>query len=827
MKRFSSIVLIVLLFLNVTNSNLISANVINQDNIRVVYTDFSKPNSPDTSLKEMPSLTFTQELTWDKGNIITVLPHKKRQTMLGVGGALTESAVSVINSLPEAGKQQIYDAYFSSQGSQYSLVRTHIGSCDFSTHEYTYAPDKEESIATNLENFSIADDEEDIIPAIKKALSYNSNIKVFAAPWAPPAWMKVSGKRYGDGVINVGSISTQPNHMDPKYYALYAKYFVKYIQAFKNHGIDIYSISLQNEAQNNPDWEACYWPSKEAITFIGSHLGPQLESAGLGHVKLLIWDWDKQEGALGKGDGFLTFNRTLLSSEAAPYIDGVAFHWYGPANLVDEMLKRPTWAIDDFVNIQTLRNEYPNKLFIASEGCQEKGPWLESIEPAKRYVFDMINDFQVGTDAWIDWNMVLNTQGGPLHNVQNYCHAPIMVNQTNNQITYNPAYYVLKHLSRFVRPGDVKIDTLSTIDTYKDEKGLHQVAFLDKETGKIKLIVGNITTKEQAFAIREGGRIATTSIPASTIATFEFDAGIATSYNASLNGPSLASTYEDNPVHDYRPYNAFDGNMTTRWASKWDSDQEWLQVDLGKELAIAGLDMDWQWGWKNDYAIQVSSDGTNWIPIKQVNGSQTLTNQVGDHYPITLSFAPVNGRYVRLQGIKNRQGYGYSIYNMNVITCETNEAYTIRNDVAVNKPSSASSYETNLLYNYRPSSAFDTDTNTRWASNWNTPNEWIQVDLEQSQMISGVLLNWEWGWKNIYDLQISTDGINWNTITRIDGSPDGKGTTWNNPAGNRQIIRVNFVPVEGRYMKMQGVQNKQGYGYSLYDFKVFTLMKDE
>lgn len=110
MKRFLSIVLIISLFLTVTNSNIINANINNQDNIRVVYSDFSKPNSPDASLKEMPPLTFTQELTWDKGNIMTVLPQKKRQTMLGIGGALTESAISVINGLPEAGKQQIYDA---------------------------------------------------------------------------------------------------------------------------------------------------------------------------------------------------------------------------------------------------------------------------------------------------------------------------------------------------------------------------------------------------------------------------------------------------------------------------------------------------------------------------------------------------------------------------------------------------------------------------------------------------------------------------------------------------------------------------------------------
>lgn len=676
MQRKISLIMVILLFYNLLSIPCVQAEQDTVNEIKVWESYFG--DGEKYALKKMDSLYFSKSGTWGKGNVINVLSHETDQTMIGIGGALTESAVSVINSLPSDKQQEIYDAYYDESGAEYSIVRTHIGSCDFSVGEYSYAPTE----TTDLSNFSIDPDMDDIIPALKKALSYNGDIKIFAAPWAPPGWMKYSGIRYGNGDgggINAGSVSTTPNHMLPEYYPLYAKYFVEYLKAYKKEGIDFYSISLQNEAQNNPDWEACYWTIDSTIDFITNHLGPSIDTEGFQDVNLLVWDWDKQEGAIGKGDGFITFNETLLQSSAADYIDGIAFHWYGPLDIADEIVKRPTWAVDDFKNIAYFHQNYPTKLLIATEGCQEKGPWLNSIEPAKRYVFDMINDFKVGTAGWIDWNMVLNTSGGPLHRETNYCHAPIMVDTSTNDIIYNPAYYVFKHMSRTIRPNEVRVNTESTSRTYRKgdvttvfddkdyefTKGLHEVAFQDKETGRIKLIVGNISSEIQECVIREGGRYVTTAIKPYTLVTFSIEPTANTDYHTAIHS-AAASSYEHNPIHDYSPISAIDGDIKTRWASDWKDDEN-ITFDLGEEKDITGIDLLWENGWSNEYDILVSRDSVNWEAAQLVKGNQMDIYEIDGMHPTTINFSPVSGRYIMLKGIKRNQSYGYSLYEVQII----------------------------------------------------------------------------------------------------------------------------------------------------------------
>ncbi|MCT4597808.1 MAG: discoidin domain-containing protein [Vallitalea sp.] len=679
MRKKLSLVIVTLLVVNLFSITAVYAeNAKNQVNEIQVWESYFGEGEK-YALKKMDSLYFTDSGAWGKGNVINILSHELDQKMIGIGGALTESAVSVINSLPADKQQEIYDAYYDESGANYSIVRTHIGSCDFSTSEYTYAPTE----TSDLSNFSIDPDKDDIIPAIKRALTYNAYLKVFAAPWAPPGWMKHSGIRYGNGDgsgINAGSVSSIPNHILPKYYPLYAKYFVEYLKAYKEEGIDFYSISVQNEAQNNPNWEACTWSINTTIDFISNHLGPRLNEEGFEDVKLLVWDWDKQEGAVGKGDGFISFNKALLQSSASKYIDGIGFHWYGPLDLADEIVKRPTWAVDDFKNIAYFHKNYPNTLLVATEGCQEKGPWLNSLDPAKRYVFDMINDFKFGTTGWIDWNIVLNTSGGPLHRETNYCHAPMMVDTTNNNIIYNPAYYVFKHMSRTIRPNEVRVETESTSRTYRKgdvttvfddkdyefTKGLHEVAFLDNETGRIKLVVGNISNKVQECVIREGGRYVTTSIKPYTLVTFSIAPTLDIDYNAASNKSATASSYESNPFHDYSPSQAIDGDTDTRWASDWE-DEESITIDLGEEKSVVGVDLLWENGWTNEYEILVSSNNTNWTTAKHVNGSNMDIIEIDDMYPTTINFAPVTGRYVMLKGVNRNQSYGYSLYEMQIV----------------------------------------------------------------------------------------------------------------------------------------------------------------
>lgn len=784
------------------------------NNIEVYHSKINVGTNDKESYQKVKDIQFGYDLVSDKENVITVLPERKDQIMEGIGGAMTEASAYVIGTLPQDKQEDIYSRFFDADKAAFSMVRTNIGSCDFSSHTYDYAPDKARSIATKLDNFSIKEDEKDLIPALQKTLAHNPKAKIYSAPWAPPAWMKVSGDRMGDDLLNAGSITTKQNHLDPQYYSLYATYLIKYLQAYKAKGIPIYNLSLQNETQNNADWESCYWTIPQSVDFIQHHLGPRLEAAGFGDMELMIWDWDRQEGSLGKGDGFISYNRGVLNSGAGKYVDSIGFHWYGPINFMNN----GQGGLQDYHNINTLHKEYPNIKLYGSEACQGLGG---TEGPARRYIYDIVNDIRAGANGWMDWNLVLDSKGGPVK-VPNNCFAPIMVDIPTQKVTVRPEYYALKHLSRTIRPGDRKIFSAVAKEPYQKENQLLNVAFLDKDTGKEKLIVANTTKGTKDFYIREGGRVAKVTLPGSTIATYIITPGAKANYNASLNGYAKASAYEDNPVNDYRPYKAFDGNIGTRWASDWNKDNQWIQVDLGLPMTVTGVDLIWEWGFKNEYAIQVSEDGVNWITAKVMDGNKTFTNTERNPYEVNIGFQPIYGRYVRMQGIKNKQGYGYSLYVMRVIASGANANYKLDDTSAINKPCKASDYEGNLINDYRPERAFDRDVNSRWASGW-SDNQWIQVDLQQNKKIAGVLLNWEWGWKNIYEIQVSDDGVNWKTVTRIDGSPDGKGTTWNNPTGNREVIRINFEPVEGRYVKMKGIKNKQGYGYSLYDFKVYTL----
>ena len=236
----------------------------------------------------LPDLQFEKADTAQSSGYVKVYPDEKRQTFLGVGGAMTESAAYNLQKLSKEQQEEVYEAYFGESGAKYSVLRSTIGSADFSTRSYSYNDTEEPD--PDLKNFSIEKDWDYIIPAIQKAQSYRPDIKFFAAPWAPPAWMKNSGVRRGQ--TGTAGLNFVDNSVKPEYYKSYANYLVKYIQEYEKVGIDVYSLSMQNEAQNNPKWEAATWSTDAVIDFVGNYLGPALEENQL-DPQLLIWDWDK------------------------------------------------------------------------------------------------------------------------------------------------------------------------------------------------------------------------------------------------------------------------------------------------------------------------------------------------------------------------------------------------------------------------------------------------------------------------------------------------------------------------------------------------------
>ena len=400
---------------------------------------------------------------------------QKKQTILGFGGAFTEASAYVYSKLNNKKKNEIINAYFGKNGNQYNFARTHINSCDFSLGNYAYS---EKSGDIELDNFSIDRDKKWLIPFIK-ACTKNARDPVFilASPWSPPAWMKTNGEMNNGGkLIN-------------KYQSTWAEYYCKYIFEYEKEGIDIWGISVQNEPMAKQTWDSCIYTSEEERDFIKNHLGPALEKNNLMGKKLVIWDHNR--------DIMVERASTILNDEkASKYVWGTGFHWYNG---------------DHFDAVQEVHDKFPDKNLIFTEGCQENGPHIGSWALGERYATSIINDLNRWTVAWIDWNLILNEDGGPNH-VNNLCSAPIIVDTKKQDILYQSSYYYLGHFSRFIKRGDkiIKTDldsdnllalsslnnkgTINTIVMNKKEETLGFKYVSEKENEKILLPPRSIIT---------------------------------------------------------------------------------------------------------------------------------------------------------------------------------------------------------------------------------------------------------------------------------------------------------------------------------------------
>ena len=602
--------------------------------------------------QELQYLPFERIDATESSGYVKVYPEETRQTMLGVGGAITESAAYNIQKLSAEEQNEVYEAYFGENGARYSVLRSTIGSADFSTRSYSYNDTEEPD--PELENFSIEKDFDYIIPAIQEIQMRRPDIKFFAAPWAPPAWMKNSGVRRGQ--TGTAGLNFVDNSVKPEYYESYAQYFVKYIQAYKDLGIDVYCLSMQNETQNNPKWEAATWSTDAVIDFVGNHLGPALEASGL-DTQLVIWDWDKGNDPMHH-DGFVDFNTTVLSNEnARQYIDGIAFHWYA-GDVWHEIQGVPMWS-EDFYSLDEVKAQFPDIHLYATEACQEKGPWFGSFDPADRYIYDILNDFEHGTETWIDWNLVLDKDGGPTQGVVNQCHAPIMLDE-NNQICYQPSYYILKQISRTVQPGTVSIKTTTDADIAK-------TAVIDEE-GNISVMLGNVTDTEQTISVVDKDRAVPVTLQPHSLTTVTFQDdyhpgnGINPDLNDGLVKPihAVASTFEKNPVFNYQAESAVDDNPRTRWASDW-TDEESITFELLSRSNVSGIQLKFENGYDASYDILVSDDGESFELMKHVELGEMTDPDV------TIRFEPRKARFVKLQGVQRNDEYGYSIYEASVI----------------------------------------------------------------------------------------------------------------------------------------------------------------
>jgi len=414
---------------------------------------------------------------------VFVDPAKTFQTFIGIGGAITDASAETFAKLSKAKQQEFLSAYYSTDnGIGYTLARTNIQSCDFSSGSYSYVTEGDAA----LKSFSIAHDEKFKIPLIKQAIAAaGGNIPLYVSPWSPPAFMKDN-----NSVLQGGRLL-------PQFRQSWANFYVKFIQEYEKRGIPVWGLSVQNEPMAKQRWESCIYTAEDERDFIKENLGPTLAKHGMSDKKLIAWDHNRD----------LIFQRASVimgDPDAAKYVWGFGFHWY------------ETWtgSAMQFENVKRVNESYPDKNLIFTEGCKElfNLTKVNDWSLGERYGLSMVNDFNSGTSAWTDWNILLDERGGPNH-VGNFCFAPIHADTRTGELIYTNAYYYLGHFSKFVRPGARRIGSASNRDK------LQTTAFRN-EDGKIVVVVLNLSDDKLDYQLWIAGQAAkTTSLPHS-ISTF-------------------------------------------------------------------------------------------------------------------------------------------------------------------------------------------------------------------------------------------------------------------------------------------------------------------
>jgi len=451
-------------------------------------------------------LTKVSGFTPEKNSsIIKLDPDQKFQKITGFGGSFTEASASLLNRLSKDKRDTVIQAYFSEKGANYSLTRTHMNSCDFSLSQYSYSPVEDD---IHLEHFTIKEDQEDLIPMIKDALKVSKDgFKIIASPWTAAPWMKDNNAWVGGKLL-------------PKYYDTWALFFSKYINAYKKEGIDIWGFTVENEPLgNNSNWESMHFSPDEMTNFVQNHLGPKLEK-DTHQVKILGFDQNRED--------LKEWVDSMYQIEASSnYFDGTAIHWY--ASTYEVYAKELLYA----------HNKAPSKYLIQTEACidsqipvwkddawywrkeatdwgfdwaQEKDKHLHpKYAPVNRYARDIIGCLNNWVDGWVDWNMVLDTQGGP-NWFKNWCIAPVIVDPKKDEVYFTPLYYTMAHFSKYIRP-DATVIGLENSDIEL------KVTAAENTDGSIAVVVFNEGTTQKSFKLSLGENESTITISAQAIQT--------------------------------------------------------------------------------------------------------------------------------------------------------------------------------------------------------------------------------------------------------------------------------------------------------------------
>lgn len=505
-----------------------------------------------------PNVTFSKQPATSSVQI-TIEPERKKQTIVGIGSSFTESSAFVLAHLEPEARAEVMKKIYSAEGANFSLTRTPIGATDFSVEgQWSYADVagdaelKHFTIEEDKNGFSrtkypnIKDESFDILPMIKEAQAIKAGqadkeLHIISSAWTAPSWMKDIETWYIKPADENNHKGTG-GELKPQYVGAYANYIMKYLDAYKAEGVDIWGLTPVNEPHGNSgQWESMHFTPETQADFIKKHLGPQLAESGYGDVKVLIYDQNR--------DDLEHWTDTIYGDEeAAQYVYGAAVHWYSSTYKVHEetfekvKAKFPNYAIIHTEGtIDDLGKPAPGGI-ADPENFTETGwfnndsfwwnanatdwaytaSWAPKPEdhpiytPVHRYARNIIVSLDHWMEGWVDWNVVLDHDGGPNH-VGNFCGAPIMIDTNTGEIYYTPIYHVLAQFSRTIRPGDVAVQTAIERGELGDD-ALHTSATLSPEN-LLSVQLLNTTKQPVDYSLTIGEQTANITIAANAVQT--------------------------------------------------------------------------------------------------------------------------------------------------------------------------------------------------------------------------------------------------------------------------------------------------------------------
>ncbi|MBI1344332.1 MAG: glucosylceramidase [Terrimonas sp.] len=408
---------------------------------------------------------------------ITIDSTQVFQTIDGFGFSLTGGSATLIHQLPAATQTSLLQELFGNTGNAIgvSYLRISIGASDLNESVFSYDDMPAGQTDTSLANFSLSKDTVDVIPVLGEILAINPDIKLMGSPWSPPVWMKDNGNSVGGSLL-------------PQYYSVYAKYFVKYIQAMQAKGISVDAITIQNEPQYGGNNPSMVMSANQQADFIKNHLGPAFQLAGI-HTRIIIWDHNCDNP---------NYPISILNDPAAkPYIDGSAFHLYG----------------GDISALSTVYNAHPDKNLYFTE--QWTGANQSFDGNLKWHVKNVIiGSVRNHSRVALEWNLASDPSYNP-HTPGGCTECKGAITVTTTSFSRNESYYIVAHASKFVPPGSVRIAS-------NNAGGIYTAAFITPAGKKVLIAVNDMNTAT-AFNIIFRNKIAAASLPGGAVATYTWD----------------------------------------------------------------------------------------------------------------------------------------------------------------------------------------------------------------------------------------------------------------------------------------------------------------